>query len=67
MKGLRGLLEEHQNPLHAASWYIEVDVAQDVALIYRDLAVVGDSVVVDQEATCVLVAMVDSRRMVLIL
>lgn len=26
LKGLRGLLEEYQDALHAASWHVETDV-----------------------------------------
>ena len=54
---LRGnILKEHQDPLHAAGGYVEVDIPEGVALIFANLSVPQKLVVQDREAAVVLIA-----------
>lgn len=46
----------HQDTLHGASHNVDIDVPHGAVLVYGDLAVVEDAVVVNHEALYILVA-----------
>ena len=53
---LRGnVLEEHQDPLHAAGGHVEVDIPEGVALVSAYFSVPQNPVIEDREAAVVLI------------
>ena len=50
-----GVLEEHQDPFHAAGGHVEVDIPEGVALVPGDFSVAQHPVIEDREAAVVLI------------